>query len=446
MSSRLIDRVRNAQQNASGDGSGAEDFARIKTELHKEIVGSLDFEQVRKTPREELKTRLRRSLTDTIQNRQLPLNRGERDRLVDEILDEIMGLGPLEPLLEDDTITDILINGPDTVFVERNGRLERAACRFNSSEHLMQIIDRVVSQVGRRIDESNPMVDARLADGSRFNAIIPPLALDGPMVSIRRFGHRPLTSDELVRSGSVPKPMIDLLHAATKARLNILVSGGTGSGKTTLLNCMSGFIPDEQRIVTIEDAAELKLQQRHVVRLETRPANLEGNGRITAEDLLRNALRMRPDRIVVGEIRGIEAVDMLQAMNTGHDGSMSTVHANSSRDALSRVETMVGMGMPNTSDQRVREVISRALDVIVHLDRLPDGTRRLMAITEVMGMEGNVITTQDIFTFEQTGIDENGKVKGTFQATGVRPTFAAKLERSGIHLPPELFRYRKDVP
>jgi pilus assembly protein CpaF len=310
----------------------------------------------------------------------------------------------------------------------------------------MQIIDRVVSQVGRRIDESNPMVDARLADGSRFNAIIPPLALDGPMVSIRRFGHTPMTSDELIRMGSVPKPMLDLLHAATKARLNILVSGGTGSGKTTLLNCMSGFIPDEQRIVTIEDAAELRLQQHHVVRLETRPPNLEGEGRITAEDLLRNALRMRPDRIVVGEIRGVEAVDMLQAMNTGHDGSMSTVHANSSRDALSRVETMVGMGMPNTSDQRVREVISRALDLIVHLDRLPDGTRRLMAITEVLGMEGNVITTQDIFTFEQTGIDDQGRVTGQFQATGVRPAFASKLTRSGIQLPPELFRYRKEVP
>jgi pilus assembly protein CpaF len=446
MSSRLIDRVRNAQQSASEEGSGTEDFARIKADLHKELVGSLDFEQVRKTPREELKVRLRRSLTDTIQNRQLPLNRTERDRLVDEILDEIMGLGPLEPLLEDDSITDILINGPDTVFIERNGRLERASCRFNSAEHLMQIIDRVVSQVGRRIDESNPMVDARLADGSRFNAIIPPLALDGPMVSIRRFGHTPMTSDELIRMGSVPKPMLDLLHAATKARLNILVSGGTGSGKTTLLNCMSGFIPDEQRIVTIEDAAELRLQQHHVVRLETRPPNLEGEGRITAEDLLRNALRMRPDRIVVGEIRGVEAVDMLQAMNTGHDGSMSTVHANSSRDALSRVETMVGMGMPNTSDQRVREVISRALDLIVHLDRLPDGTRRLMAITEVLGMEGNVITTQDIFTFEQTGIDDQGRVTGQFQATGVRPAFAAKLTRSGIQLPPELFRYRKEVP
>ena len=446
MSSRLIDRVRNAQQNVSGDGPGGDDFARIKGDLHKEIVGSLDFEQVRKTPREELKSRLRRSLSDTIQNRQLPLNRAERDRMVDEILDEITGLGPLEPLLDDDSITDILINGPDTVYVERNGRLERAQCRFNSDQHLMQIIDRVVSQVGRRIDESNPMVDARLADGSRFNAIIPPLALDGPMVSIRRFGRRPLTSDELVQGGSVPKPMLDLLHAATRARLNILVSGGTGSGKTTLLNCMSGFIPDDQRIVTIEDAAELQLQQRHVVRLETRPANLEGNGRITAEDLLRNALRMRPDRIIVGEIRGVEAVDMLQAMNTGHDGSMSTVHANSSRDALSRVETMVGMGMPNTSDQRVREIIGRALDLIVHLDRLPDGSRRVMGITEVAGMEGNVITTQDIFTFEQSGIDDQGRITGHFQATGVRPTFASKLARSGIQLPPELFRYRKDVP
>jgi len=446
MSSRLIDRVRNAQQNADGADGATEDFARIKIELHKELVASLDFEQVQQMPREELKTRLRRSLSETIHTRQLPLNRAERDRLVDEILDEIMGLGPLEPLLADDTISDILINGPDTVYVERNGRLEQAACRFNSNEHLMQIIDRVVSQVGRRIDESNPMVDARLADGSRFNAIIPPLALDGPMVSIRRFGATPITAEELVRKGSVPKPMLDLLHAAAKARLNILVSGGTGSGKTTLLNALSSFIPDDQRIVTIEDAAELKLQQRHVVRLETRPANLEGQGRITAEDLLRNALRMRPDRIVVGEIRGREAVDMLQAMNTGHEGSMSTVHANSTRDALSRVETMVGMGMQNTSDQRVREVICRALDLIVHLDRLPDGTRRLMAITEVLGMEGSVITTQDIFTFEQSGIDAEGRVHGAFQASGVRPHFAEKLSRSGIQLPAELFRYRKEVP
>lgn len=446
MSSRLIDRVRNAQQNASGDDSGPEDFSRIKAELHKELVASLDFDQVRKTPREELKARLRRSLSETIQNRQLPLNRAERDRLADEILDEITGLGPLEPLLEDDTISDILINGHETVYVERNGRLERAACRFNSPEHLMQIIDRIVSQVGRRIDESNPMVDARLADGSRFNAIIPPLALDGAMVSIRRFGNRPMTPDELVQKGSVPKPMLDLLHAACKARLNILVSGGTGSGKTTLLNCMSGFIPEDQRIVTIEDAAELRLQQRHVVRLETRPANLEGEGKINAEDLLRNALRMRPDRIVVGEIRGKEAVDMLQAMNTGHEGSMSTVHANSTRDALSRVETMVGMGLSNTSDQRIREVISRALDIIIQLERMPDGTRRLTAITEILGMEGNVISTQDIFVFEQTGIDDQGQVTGTFRATGVRPNFGKKLAQAGIQLPAELFRYRKDVP
>jgi len=446
MSSRLIDRVRNAQQNADDSNQSGEDFAKIKAELHKEIVGSLDFEQVQRTPREELKQRLRRSLSETINNRQLPLNRQERDRLADEILDEIMGLGPLEPLLQDPTITDILINGHNTVYVERNGRLERAACRFNSEAHLLQIIDRVVSQVGRRIDESNPMVDARLADGSRFNAIIPPLALDGPTVSIRRFGAQPITVAELVKMGSIPKPIVDLLQAVTQARLNILVSGGTGSGKTTLLNALSSFIPDDQRIVTIEDAAELKLQQRHVVRLETRPPNLEGQGRITAEDLLRNALRMRPDRIVVGEIRGREAVDMLQAMNTGHEGSMSTVHANSTRDALSRVETMVGMGMQNTSDQRIREVISRALDLIIHLDRLPDGTRRLMAVTEVLGMEGNVITTQDIFTFEQSGLDEQGRVRGSFQATGVRPHFVQKLQQTGIELSADIFRYRSEVP
>ena len=446
MSSRLIDRVRNAQQKAQGADSGTEDFARIKGELHKELVASLDFEQVNQIPREELQHRLRKSLSDTINTRQLPLNRAERDRLVEEILNEITGLGPLEPLLRDPGITDILINGADTVYVEREGRLERANCTFNSNEHLMQIIDRVVSQVGRRIDESNPMVDARLRDGSRFNAIIPPLALDGPMVSIRRFGHKAIMAEDLIRLGVAPKPFMDLMHACVKARLNVLVSGGTGSGKTTMLNVLSSYIPENHRIVTIEDAAELKLQQTHVVRLETRPANLEGEGQIKAEDLLRNALRMRPDRIIIGEIRGKEAVDMLQAMNTGHEGSLSTVHANSTRDALSRVETMVGMGMTNVTDQRIREVIARALDVIIHLDRLPDGSRRVMAITEVLGMEGNVITTQDVFSFEQSGIDAEGKVIGAFQATGVRPHFANKLQRIGIQLPPELFRFRKDVP
>jgi pilus assembly protein CpaF len=446
MSSRLIDRVRNAQQKVQGADSGTEEFTRIKSELHKELVASLDFEQVHQISRDELQQRLRKSLADTINTRQLPLNRSERDRLVEEILNEITGLGPLEPLLRDPSITDILINGADTVYVEREGRLERVDCSFNSNEHLMQIIDRVVSQVGRRIDESNPMVDARLQDGSRFNAIIPPLALDGPMVSIRRFGHKAIKVEDLIKLGAAPKPFMDLMHACIKARLNVLVSGGTGSGKTTMLNVLSSYIPEDHRIVTIEDAAELKLQQTHVVRLETRPANLEGEGQIKAEDLLRNALRMRPDRIIIGEIRGKEAVDMLQAMNTGHEGSLSTVHANSARDALSRVETMVGMGMANVTDQRIREVIARALDVIIHLDRLPDGSRRVMAITEVLGMEGNVITTQDVFCFEQSGIDAEGKVTGTFQATGVRPHFASKLQRIGIQLPPELFRFRKDVP
>jgi pilus assembly protein CpaF len=289
------------------------------------------------------------------------------------------------------------------------------------------------------------MVDARLSDGSRFNAIIPPLALDGPMVSIRRFGFTPVQAEDLIRSNSVPKPMLDLLQAAVRAKLNVLISGGTGSGKTTLLNVLSKFVPADERVVTIEDAAELQLQREHVVRLETRPANLEGHGAITARDLLRNALRMRPDRILMGEVRGPEAVEMLQAMNTGHEGSLSTVHSNSARDALSRIETMVGMGLPNLSDQRIREMIVRALDLVIHLDRLPDGSRRLMSITEVLGMEGTVITTQDVFVFEQRSIDEAGKIKGQFRATGTRPRFAQKLARNGISLPPELFRYVKEV-
>ncbi len=446
MTSRLIDRVKSAQQKAGAQpGTDAKEYARIKRTLHKDLVESLDFERVRTLPKDELASRLRSSLTDTIDAQSLPLNRAERDRLVAEILDEVTGLGPLEPLLQDPTITDILINGPDVVYIERNGKLERASCRFNDTQHLMHIIDRVVSSVGRRVDETHPMVDARLADGSRFNAIIPPLALDGPMVSIRRFGFSPVQAEDLVRSNSVPKPMLDLLHAAVRAKLNVLISGGTGSGKTTLLNVMSKYVPSQERMVTIEDAAELQLQQNHVVRLETRPANLEGEGAITARELLRNALRMRPDRIIVGEVRGAEAVEMLQAMNTGHEGSLSTVHANSARDALSRIETMVGMGLPNLTDQRIRELIVRALDLVVHLDRLPDGTRRLMSITEVLGMEGSVVTTQDIFTFEQRGIDDKGKVHGQFRASGTRPTFADKLSRNGISLPAELFRYTKDV-
>jgi pilus assembly protein CpaF len=446
MASRLIDRVKSAEQKAGAHPTtDAQEYARIKQALHKELVESLDFERVRTLPKDELSNRLRASLTETIDARSLPLNRAERDQMVAEILDEVTGLGPLEPLLQDPTITDILINGPDIVYVERNGKLERAACRFNDTQHLMHIIDRVVSSVGRRVDETHPMVDARLPDGSRFNAIIPPLSLDGPMVSIRRFGFSPVQAEDLVRTGSVPQPMLDLLHAAVRAKLNVLISGGTGSGKTTLLNVMSKFIPADERVVTIEDAAELQLQRSHVVRLETRPANLEGEGEITARELLRNALRMRPDRILVGEVRGPEAVEMLQAMNTGHEGSLSTVHANSARDAMSRVETMVGMGLPNLTDQRIRELIVRALDVVVHLDRLTDGTRRLMSVTEVLGMEGTVVTTQDIFVFEQRGIDETGKVRGQFRATGTRPAFSDKLARHGIVLPAELFRYKKDI-
>jgi len=446
MASRIIDRVRNAQQQSGSEGSAdPKQYAQVKHELHAEIVEAIDFEQIRKMPKDQLATRLRTRLTDMIDSRSLMLNRAERERMVAEILDEILGLGPLEPLLADPEITDILINGPKTIYVERKGRLEPVKATFDDDAHLMHIIDRVVSSMGRRIDETHPMVDARLPDGSRFNAIIPPLALDGPMVSIRRFGHTPIQAEDLVRHGSLPKPMIDLLHACVRAKLNVLISGGTGSGKTTLLNVLSRFIPPQERVVTIEDAAELKLQQAHVVRLETRPANLEGRGAVTACDLVRNALRMRPDRIIVGEVRGVEAVDMLQAMNTGHEGSLGTVHANSTRDALSRVETMVGMGMGNLTDQRIRELLARALDLVVHLDRLPDGSRRVMGITEVLGLEGSVVTTQDIFVFEQSHIDENGKVRGQFRATGVRPAFAEKLKQHGISLPADLFRYRKDV-
>ncbi len=446
MSSRLIDRVRGAQQRyrAPGQTDSAE-FERIKKTLHNEVIESLDFEQVNKMPREELKRRLRKTLTETVEARALPLNRLERERLVDEILDDILGLGPLEPLLRDAEISDILINGYNTVYVEKKGRLQQVDVKFNGEEHLLQIIDRIVSAVGRRIDETNPMVDARLPDGSRFNAIIPPLALDGAAVSIRRFGTVPITHEDLVAFGSCPRPVLEVLRGCVRAKLNIVISGGTGSGKTTLLNVMSSFIPEGERIVTIEDAAELQLQQPHVVRLETRPANLEGKGQVTARDLVKNSLRMRPDRVILGEIRGAEAIDMLQAMNTGHEGSMGTIHSNSTRDALSRFETMIGMGMPNLSDKNIRELLARAVDVVIQLNRLPDGSRRITAVTEIIGMEGSVITTQDIFTFKQRTIDDEGRVRGTFVATGTRPKFMARLERSGTRLSSEIFRFRMDV-
>ncbi len=448
-SSRLIDRVRGAQQRHGTRGgpgvTDSEEFARIKKTLHAELIESLDFEQVMSTPREELTSRLRATLSEQVETRSLPLNRAERERLVEEILDDILGLGPLEPLLRDPEVSDILINGSDKVYVEKRGLLQKYPLKFNDDRHLMQIIDRIVSAVGRRIDETNPMVDARLQDGSRFNAIIPPLALDGPHVSIRRFGTVPILAEDLVATGSIPRPILEVLRACVRCKLNIIISGGTGTGKTTLLNVLSSFVPEGERVITIEDSAELQLQQSHVVRLETRPPNLEGKGEVTMRDLVRNSLRMRPDRVILGEIRGAEAIDMLQAMNTGHDGSLGTIHSNSPRDALSRLETMVGMGMSNLTDKRIREMVARALHLVIQLERLNDGTRRIVGVTEIVGMEGQIITTQDIFTFEQTTIDDQGKVRGRFRATGVRPRFMKLFERYGVRLPPDIFRFTMPV-
>jgi pilus assembly protein CpaF len=442
---RLIERVRGAQQRHREDPSGLGDLEKAKRELHGELIESLDFEQVGKTPRHELEGKLRGILIEKVGSRTLPMSRMESEWLVQEILNEVLGYGPLEPLLRDPDISDILVNGFDKVWVERAGKLEKASVRFRSDAHLMQIIDRIVTSVGRRIDETNPMVDARLPDGSRVNAIIPPLALDGPSVSIRRFGTVPITAANLVAYGSIPREMMDLLRGCVIAKLNVVISGGTGSGKTTLLNVLSSFIPTDERIVTIEDSAELQMQQEHVVRLETRPPNLEGRGAVTQRDLVRNSLRMRPDRIVLGECRGEEAIDMLQAMNTGHEGSLATVHSNSARDAIGRLETMVGMGMPNMNDKSIRLTISRAVDVIIQLDRLIDGSRRVLSITEVTGMEGEVVSTQDIFRFDQKGVDAQGKVHGLFYATGTRPRFADRIRAYGVELHSDMFRFRKEI-
>ncbi len=357
-------------------------------------------------------------------------------------MDETFGLGPLEALLKDPTISDILINGPKNVYVERRGKLERTNVCFRDNEHLLQIIDRIISKVGRRVDETCPMVDARMPDGSRFNAIIPPLALDGPAVSIRRFGRSPLKLEDLLNLKAFTPEMVMLLEGAIKARLNIIIAGGTGSGKTTLLNTLSSFIPNNERIITIEDAAELQLQQEHVVRLETRPPNIEGKGAITATDLVRNALRMRPERIIIGECRGPEALDMLQAMNTGHEGSMTTLHANSPRDALARLETMIMMAGFELPLKAMRTQIASAVNLLIQANRLQGGVRRITHITEVVGLEQDTIITQDIFRFEQDGVDENGRAYGRFVATGIRPTFMARLEARGIKLPPTIFRQR----
>ncbi len=419
-----------------------ERFLRHKRELHQQLIASMDLSAIGTISEEDLRVEVRHAAEDLCRRSSDLLSLSERERLVTEVLDETFGLGPLEPLMRDPTISDILINGPKTVYVERRGRLEQAAVAFNDERHLLQIVQRIVGRIGRRVDETTPMVDARLPDGSRVNAIIPPLALDGTLVSIRRFGARPLLIADLLAFKAVTKEMIQFLSACVKARINMVISGGTGSGKTTLLNALSSFIPPVERVATIEDAAELRLQQPHVARMETRPANIEGRGEITTRDLVRNALRMRPDRIIVGECRGPEALDMLQAMNTGHDGSLTTIHANDTRDALARLEMMIGMAGFDLPIWIIRRQIASAIQIIVQVARLPGGARKIVKISEVTGMEGDVVSMHDIFAFKQTGVDNEGMAQGYLFATGIRPRCLEKLEAAGARLPVELFERR----
>jgi pilus assembly protein CpaF len=412
---------------------------QLKVDIHHRLINRLDLEALEQIKdEEEVASKIRLAVGEILRSESTPLSQTEREEIVEHIVWEIVGLGPIEPLFRDPTITDILVNNAHNVFVERKGKLRRIDAQFRNDAHLLAVIDRIVSRVGRRVDESSPMVDARLPDGSRVNAIIPPLALDGPVLSIRRFG-ADITVHQLLELGSITQDMLQLLSGCVKARLNILISGGTGSGKTTMLNVLSSYIPSDERLITIEDAAELRLQQEHVVRLETRPPNSEGSGEVVARDLVKNALRMRPDRIIVGEVRSAEALDMLQAMNTGHEGSLSTVHANSPRDALSRLETMILMAGTNLPNRAMREQIASALDVIVQVQRLSDGTRRVTSIVEVAGMEGDVVTTQEIFRYRRRGVSPDGRIQGTFEATGVRPLFAEKLKVSGVEIPRGLF-------
>jgi pilus assembly protein CpaF len=421
------------------------EYQQVKSDLHRKILDRLDLEKLGRSTgssaREEVLVLIRNSVNSEV----VPLSFAERERLSREILDEIFGLGPLEPLLKDPTISDILVNRFDRVYIERSGKLELTGLSFKDNQHLMQIIERIVSRVGRRVDESSPMVDARLPDGSRVNAIIPPLALDGACLSIRRFGRDPVTARNMIENQSLTEPMLELLSTMVKGRLNMLISGGTGAGKTTLLNVLSGYIPNVERIVTIEDAAELQLKQEHVVRLETRAPNIEGKGAVRQRQLVINSLRMRPDRIIVGEVRGEEAFDMLQAMNTGHEGSLTTVHANSVRDALARVENMVSMANLNIPERAVRHQIASAIHGVVQVARLSDGTRKVTSVSEVTGMETDTIVMQEIFTFERQGIDENGKVRGTFRATGIRPKFAERLATYGTRLRAALFESKTEV-
>jgi pilus assembly protein CpaF len=422
--------------------SARTDLTAVKAAIHRKLIQKLNLERLAGVKREDVRREVAIILEELVVGDATPMNLQERESISQEVLDEVFGLGPIEPLLADPTVSDILVNAFDKVYVERKGLLEATSVKFRDDAHLVSIIDRIVSAVGRRVDESSPMVDARLPDGSRVNAVIPPLAVDGPCLSIRKFAREPLTAEDLIVGNAFTRPMLELMQGCVRARLNILISGGTGAGKTTLLNVLSSYLSDRERIVTIEDAAELQLHQSHVVRLETRPPNIEGKGAIYSRQLLVNTLRMRPDRIIVGEVRGEEALDMLQAMNTGHDGSLTTVHANSPRDALSRLETMVAMSGLNIPDSAVRRQIASAIDLVIQVTRLSDGTRKVTNLAEITGMEGDVVTMQDIFIFRKKGIKENGDVVGSFQPVGIRPKFSERLAVSGIALPTSMF----DVP
>ncbi|HEX7362983.1 MAG TPA: CpaF family protein [Bryobacteraceae bacterium] len=441
----IAELTKNETRPGAGRDPAAQVYQDLKFSIHRKLLERINLEAVYAMPGERVRQEIRPSIAALVNEEKTPLTLGEKDRLIEEVLDEVFGLGPLEPLLRDRTVSDILVTTPRLVYVERRGKLERTDIEFKDDAHLLRIIERVVSRVGRRIDESSPMVDARLPDGSRVNAVIPPLAVDGPLLSIRRFAGDPLQPADMLRNLVLTEGMLELVKNCVKARLNIVISGGTGAGKTTFLNMLSGFIPSNERIVTIEDAAELQLRQAHVARLETRPANIEGKGAITQRHLLINALRMRPDRILVGEVRGDEALDMLQAMNTGHDGSLTTIHANSPRDAISRMEVMISMASSNLNLRSIRQQIASAIDLFVQVARLSDGSRRVTHITECVGMEGDLVTTQEVFLFERTGLTAEGHVTGRFRPTGVRPKFSERLKAAGIELGPQVFQSTVEV-
>jgi len=437
---RLVRETIHLPGNGNGlDNNGQISFQEMKSRLHRVLINKMDLTKLSALTPDQVHAEVSRLAENVLAQEALPLSASERDRLVNEVQHELFGLGPLEPLLADGTISDILVNAHGKIYIERGGKLELTSVAFKDDEHLMRVIERIVSSVGRRIDESSPMVDARLRDGSRVNAIIPPLSLDGPVLSIRRFGTEPLRMNMLIENKALTRDIADMLEMCVSARLNVLISGGTGAGKTTLLNALSAYIPENERIVTIEDSAELQLQQPHVVRLETRPPNVEGRGEVTQRDLVRNALRMRPDRIVIGEVRGGEAIDMLQAMNTGHDGSLTTIHANTPRDSLARLETMIQMTGMRLSDRAMRQQIAAAINLVLQVARHSDGSRRVTSISEITGMEGETITMQEIFQYERSGMDSQGQVIGRFRATGIRPRFAEKLKAYGLQLPRMFF-------